>query len=311
MSCEPDSGEIELINRFTRKNFEPGELYTFSLILCDNEIDRDTERFSLEALEKLSKLFVGKSGIFDHSMSGKDQTARIYQTEVITDDTRETAACESYTYVKAKAYMVKTAGNADLIAEIDAGIKKEVSVGCAVAKTICSICQSDIKRDGCEHTKGRSYGGKLCHTILCEPTDAYEWSFVAVPAQKGAGVIKSFTTQGEDIIKSIKAADEIFLTKAQLEAVGEYIGELEEAARFGGEYKSELTREVVKAGAKAVPEIESEGLQEICGVLTVKQLQSLRDALRARAAVNAPSTQQLKSHANEMRRENGNNEFKI
>lgn len=32
----------------------------------------------------------------------------------------------------------------------------------------------------------------LCHTILSDITDAYEWSFVAVPAQRNAGVTKQY-----------------------------------------------------------------------------------------------------------------------
>ena len=38
--------------------------------LCDNEIDRDWERFSPETLKGLAPLFVGKSGIFDHPVVG-------------------------------------------------------------------------------------------------------------------------------------------------------------------------------------------------------------------------------------------------
>ncbi len=41
--------------------------------------------------------------------------------------------------------------------------------------------------------KGRMYSGKLCHTVLDDVTDAYEWSFVAVPAQVNAGVTKHYT----------------------------------------------------------------------------------------------------------------------
>ena len=33
---------------------------------------------------------------------------------------------------------------------------------------------------------------EVCHVVLNQPTDAYEWSFVAVPAQREAGVIKMF-----------------------------------------------------------------------------------------------------------------------
>ena len=38
----------------------------------------------------------------------------------------------------------------------------------------------------------------MCHTILDDITDAYEWSFVAVPAQVNAGVTKRFT-EGERV----------------------------------------------------------------------------------------------------------------
>ena len=54
---------LEKINKFTRRAFTADELYVFSVILCDNEVDRDSERFSDNALETLRNLFVGKTGI--------------------------------------------------------------------------------------------------------------------------------------------------------------------------------------------------------------------------------------------------------
>ena len=60
---------LERINSFTRRPFTEDELYVFSVILCDNEIDRDCERFSDKALEEICSRFVGKTGIFDHSPS--------------------------------------------------------------------------------------------------------------------------------------------------------------------------------------------------------------------------------------------------
>jgi len=56
------------INRYTRREFKSDEVYTFSVVLCDNEIDRDNERFTTDALQKLATLFLGKTGIFNHSM---------------------------------------------------------------------------------------------------------------------------------------------------------------------------------------------------------------------------------------------------
>ena len=52
--------EMGKINRYTRRAYTPEEVYAFSLVLCDNEVDRDWERFSLEALEGLRELFPGK-----------------------------------------------------------------------------------------------------------------------------------------------------------------------------------------------------------------------------------------------------------
>ena len=63
-------------------------VYTFSLRLCDNEVDRDLERFAAEALETLGELFVGKSGIFDHQWTAEGQTARIYRTEMVREGAR-------------------------------------------------------------------------------------------------------------------------------------------------------------------------------------------------------------------------------
>lgn len=184
--------DLEKINKFTRRELTEDEVYRFSVILCDNEIDRDSEKFSVSALSKLAELYIGKTGIWSHDPKGENQTARIYDTEVVSDESRRTADGEVYTYLKAHAYMVRTAGNADLIREIDGGIKKEVSVGCAVAKEVCSVCGRDIRKGECAHRKGRSYNGRKCFRILDEPTDAYEWSFVAVPAQKSAGVTKRY-----------------------------------------------------------------------------------------------------------------------
>lgn len=62
-------GHLEDINRLSRASLSAQEVYAFSLCLCDNEVDRDQERFPEKTLEQLAPLFVGKSGLFDHSWS--------------------------------------------------------------------------------------------------------------------------------------------------------------------------------------------------------------------------------------------------
>ena len=57
-----------------------------------------------------------------------------------------------------------TEKNAELIAEIEGGIKKEVSVGCSAAKRSCSICGKDAGL--CEHERG-NITAESCATPSC------------------------------------------------------------------------------------------------------------------------------------------------
>lgn len=185
---------LDKINLFTRRPMTEEEIFTFSVILCDNDIDRDGECFSDNALGQLAVKFVGKTGISDHNPTVSNQNARIFDTEVVTDGSRLTKYGMPYKYLKASAYMVRTGENENLIAEIDGGIKKEVSISCSTAKKICSVCGCNKSAVRCQHVKGQRYGEKICYTILDDVTDVYEWSFVAIPAQVNAGVTKRFSS---------------------------------------------------------------------------------------------------------------------
>ena len=188
----PDQKELlAQLNRFTKREHTLDEVYLFDLILCDNEIDRDFDCFSDRALGQLAERFVGVTGIFDHNPRSGNQTARIFRTELCSDPERKTANGMPYHFLRANAYMVRTESNAALIREIDAGIKKEVSISCAVGKQTCSVCGCNKLQKACTHIKGRMYAGVRCHTVLDDITDVYEWSFVAVPAQRNAGVTKT------------------------------------------------------------------------------------------------------------------------
>lgn len=187
--------EISLINKYAIEDLTAEQVFTFKIAICDNEIDRDFEVFPLTSLNKMAKLFVGKTIMKDHKGQTDNQVARIYATEVVAGN--ETAKSgENYSQLVAHCYMVKTDSNKDLITEIQAGIKKEVSVGCAIKKAVCSICGINNREGYCKHFNGREYDGKQCYFKLENPTDAYEVSFVAIPAQPKAGVTKSYN--GED-----------------------------------------------------------------------------------------------------------------
>ena len=65
----PEESDYEKIRKFTRRDFEKDELYVFEVSLCNNDVDRDNEKFSVAALNELAKQFVGKTGIKNHSNS--------------------------------------------------------------------------------------------------------------------------------------------------------------------------------------------------------------------------------------------------
>lgn len=73
--------DLEQINRLTRREFSQEELYCFRVVLCDNDVDRQMERFDEETLEQLARMFVGKTGICDHQPKTANQLARIYQAQ--------------------------------------------------------------------------------------------------------------------------------------------------------------------------------------------------------------------------------------
>ena len=72
----PEADELALINSLARRELGADEVYTFALRLCDNDIDRDFERFDDAALDQLAPMFVGVSGVFDHQWSAAMQAGR-------------------------------------------------------------------------------------------------------------------------------------------------------------------------------------------------------------------------------------------
>ncbi|MBQ8550789.1 MAG: hypothetical protein IKL44_03315 [Clostridia bacterium] len=247
-------GELEKINAYSRRPLTADEVYVFSVTLCDNDIDRDHERFSDEALDKLAELFVGKTGICDHEMKSGNQKARVFSchTEYTGEKTQDG---REYKRLCARAYMIKSKSNEELIGEIDAGIKKEVSVGCNIGDRRCSVC-GESRAVGCIHKPGRSYktaeGYVLCHTVLDNPADAYEWSFVAVPAQRKAGVTKSYkekeTMTSAEILKALSSGEEVSLTDKDTDSLRKYLAEQNGLCELGRAYLAEKRAAILKSG---------------------------------------------------------------
>ncbi len=147
-----------------------------------------------------------------------------------------------------------------------------MSINCSVSEIICSACGKNVKKEHCSHIKGKD-----CYHILRKPTDAYEWSFVAVPAQKKAGTVKNFTIS-EDVEKYKAIAEK---------------------------YNNFLRQEIVKLSAVVSPEMSVKSIDNICRSLDTDALETLRqDFIKADSCRMKP---QLKNEEKEF----SNDNFKI
>ncbi len=239
----PTPEQLEKINLQSKAPLAAEQVYCFSVRLCDDQPDRDFERFDTDALPVLAEMFIGKTGICDHVWSAQGQVARIFDAKA----ERIGAA----TILRAWAYMLRREETEPLIARIEAGIHREVSVSCAMEKSVCSICGEPY--GSCNHRKGERYGEEICYCVLCAPHDAYEFSFVAVPAQREAGVLKGFSQ--DDPLR-------------------------EKAARLGERYLSSLRAEAVRLALSLGVQTERSILQTMAKALEEEELLSLNAALR-------------------------------
>ena len=186
MKAAPDEGEMALVNAQALRELGAEEVFTFRLAACNNQVDRDLEKFSDGALEGLAEKFVGRPVLMDHCWSAGSQTARVYAAGV--EPMPET---EGGKQLVLRCYMPRLRGNEDTIAAIEGGLLRECSVGVSVRRAVCSICGTDWTQHWCAHNKGQPYGEGMCIIILDEAADAYEVSLLPVPAQPAAGVVKS------------------------------------------------------------------------------------------------------------------------
>ena len=271
-SGAPTAVQLEAINAQAKAKLTQEQVYVFSLRLCDDQVDRDFERFDTAALGILAKLFIGKTGVLDHQWSADRQIARIFETQVVRE--------EGVSYIKAWAYIRRGGRNEETIADIEAGIKKEVSVGCAMGMAVCSVCGSEYGT--CGHLKGEVYDGQVCCAILKEPMDAYEFSFVAVPAQRDAGVLKALGGRK----CCLKELAEEFGAQAEYRA-------LYRQAQLGQRYEKELQDSVVRLGLSLELRVPEPVLRSLTKTAAAEDLLALKEAMEQRLNEMMPVTTQL------------------
>jgi hypothetical protein len=200
---EPSDEDYAIILESLPSEVSKSDIFVYSVRICDSLVDRDGEFFSHDALVQLTAMYIGQPGIFDHEWESGNQHSRIYKTELVTelvedDDINkmelltevlsENPSLRPYEYVVGYAYTLNSEENKVMINKIKAGILKEVSIGFDTA------VETKVKLSDGEATRIDSIA------------DVFEWSFVAVPAQRLAGVVKSFNDIKEGKAMSWKDA---------------------------------------------------------------------------------------------------------
>lgn len=203
-SLELTDADLALINKQSLRPLTADEVFVFKVSASNNQVDRDIERFTDKALDQMAKLFVGKTMIMDHNWKASNQTARIYSAEV-----SDLPGTDGGKQLLLMAYMLKTAETEAAITSIEGGILREVSIAVRAEKAICNICGVNRREKWCGHMPGKEYDGKKCHTDLENITDAYEVSFVAVPANPSAGVAKSYGGEEHPVEETLDKAPDL------------------------------------------------------------------------------------------------------
>ena len=140
---------------------------------------------------------------------------------------------------------------------------------------MCSICGEDINT--CAHKKGEVYGGKVCCAELVNAQDAYEWSFVAVPAQPRAGVLKRCGGEDAGTLKTLVKRRGSRANQRELET-------LEQQAALGKRYLSELRGEVKRLMLVCEQEADGEAIEKLAEKLDESELKEMEKLYRGKMA---------------------------
>lgn len=249
--------DLELINRHTIKPLTRDEVYTFKVQVCDNDVDRVGDKMTDNFLEQVADNITGVTGLKDHDWSVENQLARLYDAEVVIDNDKLTVLGEPRKYVLGKAYTLSK--YKDYIDSINAGLLKETSISFESSGDVCSICGEPMIKDECDighckngHVAGHYYDSVLCYNKIDNLDDILEWSLVAVPCQRNAGIKNKNIIGGSNIMKKAEYLIRQFMSsKAYKEADDDDKATLNEATESEDvELSEEDIRKLVDENSK-------------------------------------------------------------
>jgi hypothetical protein len=190
-AAAPDDAQLTAIRQFTLVDVPAENLYVRTFIVAHNGIDRDRECFDEALLADFARTLPGKGLFIKHPTSwdgdsgpGKGRWFAAKLEQMALDEARTLLrepglkfppGVDTAVLLLADMYMTRTATNADLQTDIDAGIVGDVSVG--------------FNAKDCERLVDAA-GNEMNAWRLMGPGEALEASLVWLGAQPGARAIK-------------------------------------------------------------------------------------------------------------------------
>jgi hypothetical protein len=160
-------------SRFALRELKREEFAVFTLDLCTNRVDRHWSRFPEEELERINAMTPGRPLMERHDVRGSLPRGTFFRSALHRDG--EVAS------VRPDVYVLRTAGNADFIMNIEGGVYRETSIGFSFERPECSVCGQDLRT--CDHVPGRSYGASRCHYEMRGVVEVIEGSVVCSGSQ--------------------------------------------------------------------------------------------------------------------------------
>ena len=221
MFSTPSPTDFELIKNFLKsEDIKPEDLFVYPVRLCDNCKDRDGEMFSDTALESVSRLAVGVVGIKNHDWVSENAHSRIYKAEIEEIDGIKSVIGYAYTMV--------TDSTQEFINNIKSGLLQEISIGFSA--------KNYVEVDGIR--------------IIEDVEEVFEWSFVAVPAQPKAGVVKNMSKE----VASMELEARLKELEQEIETKSLKLKELEDSVAEKDAKITELQTAIVEATIKSAVE---------------------------------------------------------
>lgn len=285
----PDDAAYRRIARHLRGDVPREDLTVLPFALANDAVDRGDLQIPKPYLERLAATLVGKPLLLHHDKSSVGEGVW-YDAQV-----RPALPGEAGSWtLEATAYLLKTAGNAELRAKIEAGIAQYCSISFRFDRRLCSACGQDYF--DCPHYRGQKLAdGTRVALQFAGDLDRYEaleGSIVYLGQQKLARLLDASEGDHPDM--------DVEKLAARLEAAEAAIVALApkpvqdppgvDLAADGRAYRAELAASVAHLAGIVGAEIEAKAALLGCEMQPTAALIELRDAYQKQVDEKFPAS---------------------